>query len=80
MSVERPDVAANEFLKVFDGYSIGSNDLTQLHQIFLSSRNGLVERGIDSISLNPDVAIKTALHVASAERRNYEPMRERFLL
>jgi hypothetical protein len=28
----------------------------------------LVERGIDSIALNPDVAIKTALRVAEAER------------
>lgn len=31
----------------------------------------LVEQGIDSISLNPDTAIKTALHVASAESRSY---------
>jgi len=108
-------VAADEFLKVFDGYSIGSNDLTQLtlgldrdsatvahlfdennlavrrmiaeaiRAAHLANRpigicgqapsdfpefaEWLVEQGIDSISLNPDTAIKTAIHVASAERR-----------
>ncbi len=108
-------VAADEFLKVFDGYSIGSNDLTQL-TLGLDRDSGtvahlfdennlavrrmiaeairaahvarkpigicgqapsdfpefaewLVEQSIDSISLNPDTAIKTALRVASAERR-----------
>jgi pyruvate,water dikinase len=110
-------VAADEFLKVFDGYSIGSNDLTQLtlgldrdsatvaHLFdennlavrrmiaeairaahvakkpigicgqapsdFPDFAEWLVEQGIDSISLNPDTAIKTALHVASAESRSY---------
>jgi phosphoenolpyruvate synthase/pyruvate phosphate dikinase len=29
-----------------------------------------MEQGIDSISLNPDTAIKTALRVASAEQRS----------
>ena len=108
-------IAADEFLKVFDGYSIGSNDLTQL-TLGLDRDSGtvahlfdennlavrrmiaeairaahvakkligicgqapsdfpefaewLVEQGIDSISLNPDTAIKTALRVASAEDR-----------
>lgn len=108
-------VAADEFLKVFDGYSIGSNDLTQL-TLGLDRDSGtvahlfdennlavrrmiaeairaahiaqkpigicgqapsdfpefaewLVEQEIDSISLNPDTAIKTTLRVASAERR-----------
>jgi pyruvate, water dikinase len=108
-------VVADEFLKVFDGYSIGSNDLTQL-TLGLDRDSGtvahlfdennlavrrmiaqairaahlarrpigicgqapsdfpefaewLVEEGIDSISLNPDTAIKTALRVASAEER-----------
>ena len=110
-------VAADEFLKVFDGYSIGSNDLTQL-TLGLDRDSGtvahlfdennlavrrmiaeairaahlakkpigicgqapsdfpefaewLVELGIDSISLNPDTAIKTAFRVASAEGRSY---------
>ncbi|MGZ4854709.1 MAG: phosphoenolpyruvate synthase [Candidatus Angelobacter sp.] len=109
-------VAADEFLKVFDGYSIGSNDLTQLtlgldrdsgtvahlfdennlavrrmiaeaiRAAHLAKRpigicgqapsdfpefaEWLVEQNIDSISLNPDTAIKTALRVASAERRS----------
>jgi pyruvate,water dikinase len=109
-------IAADEFLKVFDGYSIGSNDLTQLtlgldrdsatvaHLFdennvavrrmiaeairaahlankpigicgqapsdFPEFAEWLVEQGIDSISLNPDTAIKTALHVASAESRS----------
>ncbi|MDE3155606.1 MAG: phosphoenolpyruvate synthase [Acidobacteriota bacterium] len=106
-------VLAADFLKVFDGYSIGSNDLTQLtlgldrdsgtvarlfderndavkwmigHVIEAAQRARkpigicgqapsdypefaawLVERGIDSVSLNPDVAIRTAFVVADAE-------------
>jgi pyruvate, water dikinase len=110
-------VAADEFLKVFDGYSIGSNDLTQL-TLGLDRDSGtvahlfdennlavrrliaeairaahlakkpigicgqapsdfpdfaewLVEQGIDSISLSPDTAIKTTLHIAAAEGRSY---------
>jgi pyruvate, water dikinase len=108
-------VLADEFLKVFDGYSIGSNDLTQLvlgldrdsetvarlfdernpavkqmiaQAIEAAKRAGkpigicgqapsdypdfaawLVECGIDSISLNPDTAIKTALVIAQAEAK-----------
>jgi pyruvate,water dikinase len=108
-------VLAEEFLQVFDGFSIGSNDLTQLtlgldrdsetvahlfdernaavrwmigRAIDAARRAGkpigicgqapsdypdfaawLVERGIDSISLNPDTAIRTALRVADAERQ-----------
>ena len=108
-------ILADEFLKIFDGYSIGSNDLTQLtlgldrdsatvahlfdennaavrrmvasairsaHQArkpigicgqapsdFPEFAEWLVDQGIDSISLNPDTAIKTALRVAAAERR-----------
>jgi pyruvate,water dikinase len=107
-------ILADEFLKVFDGYSIGSNDLTQLtlgldrdsgtvahlfdennaavrRMIASAIRTArelrkpigicgqapsdfpefaewLVTQGIDSISLNPDTAIKTALRVAAAER------------
>jgi len=108
-------ILADEFLKIFDGSSIGSNDLTQLTlgldrdsatvahlfdennaavrrmiaQVIRSARTAhkpigicgqapsdfpefaewLVEQGIDSISLNPDTAIKTALRVGAAERR-----------
>jgi pyruvate, water dikinase len=108
-------VLADEFLKVFDGYSIGSNDLTQLtlgldrdsatvahlfdenneairrmiaeaiHAAHFARKpigicgqapsdfpefaEWLVSQRIDSISLNPDTAIKTALRVASAERQ-----------
>lgn len=107
-------ILADEFLKVFDGYSIGSNDLTQLtlgldrdsgtvahlfdenneavrrmieHAIktahvagkpigicgqapsdFPEFAEWLVGQGIDSISLNPDTAIKTALRVAAVEQ------------
>lgn len=108
-------VLAREFLEVFDGYSIGSNDLTQL-TLGLDRDSGTVARlfdennpavrrliadavaaahrarkpigicgqapsdlpefaewltkqGIDSISLNPDTAIKTALSIARAEAR-----------
>ena len=106
-------VLAEEFLAIFDGFSIGSNDLTQL-TLGLDRDSGtiahlfderdpavrwliaraitaarrlakpigicgqapsdypefaewLVGQGIDSISLNPDVAIATALRVAAAE-------------
>ncbi|MGC2830194.1 MAG: phosphoenolpyruvate synthase [Candidatus Acidiferrum sp.] len=108
-------ILADEFLKIFDGYSIGSNDLTQLtlgldrdsatvahlfdenneavrrmiaqairaaHEArkpigicgqapsdFPEFAEWLVKKGIDSISLNPDTAIKTALRIAAAERR-----------
>jgi pyruvate,water dikinase len=104
---------ADEFLEIFDGYSIGSNDLTQL-TLGLDRDSGtvahlfderneavrwligraidaartlgkpigicgqapsdypefavwLVEQGIDSISLNPDVAAATTIRVAAAE-------------
>ena len=106
-------VLADQFLKVFDGYSIGSNDLTQLtlgldrdsavvahlfdenndavrwmiaqaiksaHSVgkpigicgqapsdFPEFAEWLVEQGIDSISLNPDTAVQTALRVARIE-------------
>lgn len=107
-------VFADEFLEVFDGYSIGSNDLTQLAlgldrdsemvAHLFDERNGavekmvamaidaakrkgkkigicgqapsdypefadfLVERGIDSISLNPDTVIQTTMHILETER------------
>jgi pyruvate,water dikinase len=106
---------AEEFLRVFDGYSIGSNDLTQLvlgidrdsgtvshlfdendravlgliAQVIEEARRvgkpigicgqgpsdfpdfarWLVEQDITSISLNPDVAIKTQLVIADEEKR-----------
>ncbi len=107
-------VFADEFLKVFDGYSIGSNDLTQLAlgldrdsemvAHLFDERNGavekmvamaidaakrcgkkigicgqapsdypefaefLVERGISSISLNPDTVIQTTRHILETEK------------
>ncbi len=106
-------VMAEEFLRIFDGFSIGSNDLTQLtlgldrdsgtvahlfderdaavrwliaRAIAAARRLGkpigicgqapsdypefaewLVSEGIDSIALNPDVAIATAIRVAAVE-------------
>ena len=106
-------VRARDFLQVFDGYSIGSNDLTQLvlgldrdsgtvaylfderddavkdliAQAIEAAKSAgkpigicgqapsdypdfarwLVERGINSISLNPDAVIKTTLLIAQAE-------------
>jgi pyruvate,water dikinase len=106
-------VFADEFLRVFDGYSIGSNDLTQLAlgldrdsemvAHLFDERNGavermvamaidaahragkkigicgqapsdypefarfLVERGISSISLNPDTVIQTTHVIVEAE-------------
>jgi len=108
-------VFADEFLKVFDGYSIGSNDLTQLAlgldrdsemvahlfderngavekmvamAIEAALRNGkkigicgqapsdypefadfLVEKGINSISLNPDTVLQTTAHIIETEKR-----------
>jgi pyruvate,water dikinase len=107
-------VFADEFLKVFDGYSIGSNDLTQLAlgldrdsemvahlfderngavekmvalAIDAAKRNGkkigicgqapsdypefaafLVEKGINSISLNPDTVIQTTQNIIETEK------------
>ncbi len=107
-------VFADEFLKIFDGYSIGSNDLTQLAlgldrdsemvAHLFDERNGavekmvamaidaakragkkigicgqapsdypefadfLVERGINSISLNPDTVLQTTHHILQTEK------------
>ncbi|PJA71017.1 phosphoenolpyruvate synthase [Candidatus Pacearchaeota archaeon CG_4_9_14_3_um_filter_30_11] len=106
---------ADEFSKIFDGFSIGSNDLTQLtlgldrdSEIIASVSNEndpavkkfvleiiekakknkrkigicgqapsdfpefakfLVEKGIDSISLNPDSVIKTILEISKVEKK-----------
>jgi pyruvate, water dikinase len=106
---------AERFAKIFDGFSIGSNDLTQLtlgvdrdsttvaplfderneavkwscaHLVEAAHAAGrkagicgqapsdfpdfaafLVERGIDSISLNPDALVRTTLRVLDVERR-----------
>src|SRR6185312_715823 len=106
-------VMADEFLRVFDGYSIGSNDLTQLTlgldrdsemvAHLFDERNGavekmvemaidaahsagkkigicgqapsdypefarfLVEKGITSISLNPDTVIQTTRLIVNVE-------------
>src|SRR5687767_15934650 len=106
-------VFADEFLQVFDGYSIGSNDLTQLTlgldrdsemvAHLFDERNGavekmvemaidaahragkkigicgqapsdypefarfLVEKGITSISLNPDTVLQTTHVILEAE-------------
>jgi pyruvate,water dikinase len=112
-------ILADEFLQVFDGFSIGSNDLTQLtlgldrdssavarlfderdpavkaliaQAIAAAHRAGkpigicgqapsdypdfavwLVEQGITSIALNPDVAITTAVAIAEAEHAIHQP-------
>jgi pyruvate,water dikinase len=108
-------IAAAEFAEIFDGFSIGSNDLTQLtlgvdrdseivahvfdernpavmrfiaQAIDAVQKAGrkigicgqapsdypefaqfLVERKIDSISLNPDAVLKTTVKVAEMEAR-----------
>ncbi|MBE7385699.1 MAG: phosphoenolpyruvate synthase [Leptolyngbya sp. SIO1E4] len=108
-------ILAEDFSQVFDGFSIGSNDLTQLTlgldrdsalvaHLFDERNAGvmatirtaiervkgcqrkigicgqapsdypefaqfLVERGIDSISLNPDSLLKTTLAVAAMEQK-----------
>ena len=109
-------VLAEEFCKHFDGFSIGSNDLTQLTlgsdrdnetlskryderdeavrsliaQLIRTAKRHkkkvgicgqapsdhpeyaefLVREGIDSISLNPDVALETKLKIAKIEKRS----------
>jgi pyruvate, water dikinase len=106
-------ILAEEFLKIFDGFSIGSNDLTQLalgldrdnfslapignekneavkeliKEAIRACKNNnkyigicgqgpsdfsdfaqfLVERGIDSVSLNPDSVFKTKIAIAQTE-------------
>lgn len=114
---EIPDnvILADEFLDVFDGMSIGSNDLTQLTvgidrdgggdiraitderdpsvkklisevikkckarkkyigicgdapSTFPEFAKFLVEEGIESMSLNPDVVVKTTMEVAHLEK------------
>ncbi len=108
-------ILADEFTQLFDGFSIGSNDLTQLilgvdrdsalvayvydernaavkkmiAQVIKICRKNktkiglcgqapsdfpdfaefLVQCGIDSISLDPDTAIKTAIRIAKAEKK-----------
>ncbi len=108
-------VFADEFLQVFDGYSIGSNDLTQLAlgldrdsemvAHLFDERNGavekmvamaieaairnnkkigicgqapsdypefakfLVEKGINSISLNPDTVLQTTGFILETEKK-----------
>ena len=108
-------IQIDAFAKLFDGFSIGSNDLTQLvlgvdrdselvafdyderdegvkemirQAIEGAKRNGialglccqapsdypemaeyLVEKGIDSMSLNPDTVLKTTLHVLDVEKK-----------
>lgn len=110
-------VLAKEFSQFFDGFSIGSNDLTQLtlgidrdsemlskefderdpavkkmvqDLIQIARENGrkvgicgqapseypefvefLLENKIDSISVNPDVALKTKLQVEDLENKGY---------
>lgn len=61
MMCELPSNAllAKEFLKYFDGFSIGSNDLTQL-TLGLDRDSGLVAEQFDE----RDPAVKTLLHMA----------------
>ncbi len=58
-------VLADEFLEVFDGYSIGSNDLTQL-TLGLDRDSGLVAERFDE----RDPAVKAMLHMAIQAARN----------
>jgi pyruvate,water dikinase len=108
-------ILAEKFLEIFDGFSIGSNDLTQLalgldrdnseiahianekneaikelieEAIKVCQNNNkyigicgqgpsdfpdfaefLVEKGIDSMSLNPDAVLKTRIAIANLEKK-----------
>ena len=57
-------ILADEFLKRFDGFSIGSNDMTQL-TLALDRDSGLVMDGFDE----RDMAVKRMLHLAIAACR-----------
>ena len=57
-------ILADEFLKRFDGFSIGSNDMTQL-TLALDRDSGLVMDGFDE----RDEAVKRMLHLAIAACR-----------
>src|SRR5438093_4746627 len=57
-------VLAEEFLELFDGFSIGSNDLTQL-TLGLDRDSGLVAEGFDE----RDAAVKSMLAMAIRARR-----------
>ena len=57
-------ILADEFLKRFDGFSIGSNDMTQL-TLALDRDSGLVMDGFDE----RDLAVKRMLHLAIAACR-----------
>jgi pyruvate,water dikinase len=52
-------ILADEFLKLFDGFSIGSNDMTQL-TLALDRDSGLVMEAFDE----RDPAVKRMLHLA----------------
>src|SRR5206468_11428032 len=52
-------ILADEFLRHFDGFSIGSNDLTQL-TLALDRDSGLVMEAFDE----RDAAVKRMLHLA----------------
>ncbi|MGE5616198.1 MAG: phosphoenolpyruvate synthase [Bacillota bacterium] len=52
-------ILADEFLKLFDGFSIGSNDMTQL-TLALDRDSGLVMEAFDE----RDAAVKRMLHLA----------------
>jgi phosphoenolpyruvate synthase/pyruvate phosphate dikinase len=60
---------ADQYADIFDGFSIGSNDLTQLILAWTADFAAfLVEQGIDSISLTPDSLLKTSERVLQAEQ------------
>lgn len=54
-------ILIDEFSRLFDGFSIGSNDLTQL-TLGIDRDSALV-----AISLNPDSVMKTTLRLVQRE-------------
>jgi pyruvate,water dikinase len=59
-------ILANEFLEYFDGFSIGSNDLTQL-TLGLDRDSGLVSEGFDERDPAVKVLLKQAIDAAKAQ-------------
>jgi pyruvate,water dikinase len=57
-------ILADEFLQYFDGFSIGSNDLTQM-TLALDRDSGIIAEGFDE----RDPAVKHMLHLAIAACR-----------